>query len=178
MKSIIFIGHEASLTGAPFTQLYLIRWIKENTSYKVFLVLLNGGPLEQEFHKVADEVYIMWGDNQQNILPVRIAFKSSFLMSRRREVLLQRIKRIMEALKETLKNQIIEQLNLEDKKPSDIQDDDPLFGDGLGLDSIDALELIVLLEKHHRIKITNPEEGKKIFVSINSMADFITSEKK
>ena len=84
----------------------------------------------------------------------------------------------MEALKETLKKQIIEQLNLEDKKPSDIDDDDPLFGDGLGLDSIDALELIVLLEKHHGIKITNPEEGKKIFISINSMADFITNAKK
>ena len=84
----------------------------------------------------------------------------------------------MEALKETLKKQIIEQLNLEDKKPSDIDDDDPLFGDGLGLDSIDALELIVLLEKHHGIKITNPEEGKKIFISINSMADYIISAKK
>lgn len=84
----------------------------------------------------------------------------------------------MEALKEDLKKQIIQQLNLEDVNPSDIKDDAPLFGDGLGLDSIDALELIVLLEKYHGIRITNPEEGKKIFVSINSMADFITNEKK
>ena len=84
----------------------------------------------------------------------------------------------MEALKENLKKQIIEQLNLEDLKPEDIKDDAPLFGDGLGLDSIDALELIVLLEKYHGIQMTNPEDGKKVFVSVNSLADFITSQKK
>lgn len=83
----------------------------------------------------------------------------------------------MEALKQTLKKQIIEQLNLEDVKAEDIKDDAPLFGSGLGLDSIDALELIVLLEKHHGVKITNPEEGKKVFVSINSMAEYISSKK-
>ena len=84
----------------------------------------------------------------------------------------------MEALKENLKKQIIEQLNLEDVKPVDIKDDAPLFGDGLGLDSIDALELIVLLEKHYSIKMINPEDGKKVFTSINSMAAFIANEKK
>lgn len=84
----------------------------------------------------------------------------------------------METLKENLKKQIIEQLNLEDLKPDDIKDDAPLFGDGLGLDSIDALELIVLLEKYHGIQMTNPEDGKKVFVSVNSLADFITSQKK
>ncbi len=84
----------------------------------------------------------------------------------------------MEALKENLKKQIIEQLNLEDLKPEDIKDDAPLFGEGLGLDSIDALELIVLLEKYHGIQMTNPEDGKKVFVSVNSLADFITSQKK
>ncbi len=84
----------------------------------------------------------------------------------------------MESLKEDLKKQIINQLNLEDVKPSDINDDAPLFGDGLGLDSIDALELIVLLEKYHGIKITDPEKGKHIFVSINSMADYIVNSKK
>ena len=84
----------------------------------------------------------------------------------------------MEALKENLKKQIIEQLNLEDLKPEDIKDDAPLFGDGLGLDSIDALELIVLLEKYHGIQMTNPEDGKKVFVSVNTLADFITSHKK
>lgn len=83
----------------------------------------------------------------------------------------------MNELKENLKKQIIEQLNLEDKSPSDIKEDAPLFGDGLGLDSIDALELIVLLEKHYGLKVTNPEKGKEVFHSINSMADYITKMK-
>lgn len=83
----------------------------------------------------------------------------------------------MESLKEELKKQIIEQLNLEDKTPADIKDDAPLFGDGLGLDSIDALELIVLMDKKHNVKIVNPEEGKSIFHSINSMAEYIEKAK-
>ncbi len=83
----------------------------------------------------------------------------------------------MEALKEELKGQIIEQLNLEDFSVADISDDMSLFGDGLGLDSIDALELIVLLENNYGIKLTNPEEGKTVFVSINTMADYISKNK-
>ncbi|MDD3005821.1 phosphopantetheine-binding protein [Flavobacterium sp.] len=80
----------------------------------------------------------------------------------------------MNELKNQLKVQIIEQLNLEDLNPSDIQDDAPLFGDnGLGLDSIDALELIVLLDSSYKIKISDPSEGKEIFTSINSMAEYI-----
>jgi len=84
----------------------------------------------------------------------------------------------MEDLIEGLKAQIIEQLNLEDMSPSDIDADDQLFGDGLGLDSIDALELIVLLEKHYGIKIEDPKEGQKIFLSVRSIAEFITDYKK
>jgi len=84
----------------------------------------------------------------------------------------------MEDLKTKLKEQIIEQLNLEGYNVSDIKDDMSLFGDGLGLDSIDALELIVLLENNYNIKITNPEEGKSVFNSINSMANYITINKK
>ncbi len=72
-----------------------------------------------------------------------------------------------------LKENIIAQLNLEELEVSDIQDDEPLFGDGLGLDSIDALELIVMLEKDYGIKLTDPQQGKEIFVSINRMAEFI-----
>lgn len=80
----------------------------------------------------------------------------------------------MSELKETLKVQIIEQLNLEDLTPADIQDDAPLFGnDGLGLDSIDALEFIVLLESNYDIKIADPSEGKEIFQSVNSLAAYI-----
>lgn len=83
----------------------------------------------------------------------------------------------MSDLKEALKAQIIQQLNLEDVTPADIANDAPLFGGGLGLDSIDALELIVLLDKQHGIKLSNPEEGKAVFHSINSMAEYIQSKK-
>ena len=84
----------------------------------------------------------------------------------------------MEALKTKLKQQLIEQLNLEDYSIEDIKDDMPLFGnEGLGLDSIDALELIVLLENNYSIKLTNPEEGKIVFNSINSMATYIAKNK-
>jgi len=79
-------------------------------------------------------------------------------------------------LKYELKKQIIEELNLEDMKPEDIKDDAPLFGDGLGLDSIDALELVVLMEKYHGIKITDEEVGKRVLASINTMAEFIVEE--
>ncbi len=84
----------------------------------------------------------------------------------------------MDALIEKLKGQIIEQLNLVEVKPADIKPDAPLFGEGLGLDSIDALELIVLLEKHYGIKIQNPADGKKIFESVRTMAEFIKSNGK
>jgi len=84
----------------------------------------------------------------------------------------------MEELIQKLKVQIIEQLNLEDMEPDDIDETDPLFGNGLGLDSIDALELIVLLEKEYGIKIENPKDGQKIFYSIKSMAEFIESHKR
>ena len=74
---------------------------------------------------------------------------------------------------EELKQQIIEALNLEDITPSDIQDDAPLFGEGLGLDSIDALELFVLLDKQYGIKLKDKAEGKQVFRSVNSMAAYI-----
>jgi acyl carrier protein len=81
-------------------------------------------------------------------------------------------------LTEKLKKEIIEVLNLEDIKPEDIDTDAPLFGDGLGLDSIDALELIVLLEKNYGIKIEDPKEGRKIFTSVRTMADYILEHQK
>ena len=83
----------------------------------------------------------------------------------------------METLKHQLKAQIIEALNLEDLQPEDIQNDQPLFGEGLGLDSIDALELIVLLDKQYGIKLANPKEGKAIFQSIDSMAEYIAAHR-
>lgn len=83
----------------------------------------------------------------------------------------------MEALKQELKEKIIAVLNLEDVSVADINDTDALFGDGLGLDSIDALELIVLLDKDYGIKLTDPKEGKNIFQSIDTMAAYITAHK-
>lgn len=79
----------------------------------------------------------------------------------------------MEDLILTLKKQIIDALNLEGVTPEDIDDDAPLFGDGLGLDSIDALEIIVVLDKYYGIKLANASEGKAIFKSIGSIAEYI-----
>ncbi|MBW3522058.1 MULTISPECIES: phosphopantetheine-binding protein [unclassified Chryseobacterium] len=79
----------------------------------------------------------------------------------------------MEDLKLELKTKIIEVLNLEDVAIEEIKDTDPLFGGGLGLDSIDALELIVLLDKDYGIKLSDPKKGKEIFQSIEVMAKFI-----
>lgn len=84
----------------------------------------------------------------------------------------------MEELIAKLKQEVIAQLNLEDITPDDINEDSPLFGEGLGLDSIDALELIVLLEKNYGIKIEDPKDGKKIFYSIRTLAEYITKHKK
>lgn len=76
-----------------------------------------------------------------------------------------------------LKQEIIEVLNLEDVTPDDINSSAPLFGEGLGLDSIDALELIVLMEKNYGIKLTDPAKSRSIFASIETMAQFITENR-
>ena len=101
----------------------------------------------------------------------------------------------MEELILDLKEKIIEALNLEEMTPADIDADDALFGDGetpadidaddalfgdgegLGLDSIDALELIVLMEKEYGIKLANPAEGKEIFKSIRTIAEYVSSHR-
>ncbi len=86
------------------------------------------------------------------------------------------------ALKQQLKKQIVEFLNLASVNPEDIKDDQPLFGEarpdepvgqGLGLDSIDSIELIVLLGREYGINIQDPKEGRKILVDINTMAAYI-----
>ena len=76
-----------------------------------------------------------------------------------------------------LKQKIVEALNLEDVKPEDIDENAALFGDGLGLDSIDALELIVLLDKTYRIRLADPKEGREILRSIRTMAEYITKHR-
>jgi acyl carrier protein len=76
-------------------------------------------------------------------------------------------------VKEKLKKVIIEELNLEDISPEDIEDDAPLFGEGLGLDSLDAVEIVVLLEKFFGIEVKNLDEGREAFSSINALAAYI-----
>lgn len=83
----------------------------------------------------------------------------------------------MEQLKLQLKQQIIEALNLEEMTPEDIENSAPLFGEGLGLDSIDALELIVLLDKHYGIRLANPAEGKDIFKSVDTIAQYVADNR-
>lgn len=85
----------------------------------------------------------------------------------------------MEELIEELKKELIETLNLEDITPEDIDTEAALFGDGgLGLDSIDALEIILILERNYGIKIENPGKGKEIFYSVRTLADYITANRK
>jgi acyl carrier protein len=76
-------------------------------------------------------------------------------------------------LKQQLKKQIVEFLNLITVNPEDIKDDEPLFGEGLGLDSIDSIELIVLLGREYGINIQDPKEGRKVLVDVNTMVAYI-----
>ena len=82
----------------------------------------------------------------------------------------------MEDLIQIIKIEIIEALNLQDYSPADIDSDAPLFGSGLGLDSIDSLELMVLLERNYGIKIEDPRKGREVLESVRSMAQFIQSQ--
>ncbi len=76
---------------------------------------------------------------------------------------------------QTLKHQIVEQLNLQQVKPEEIGNEQNLFGpDGLGLDSIDALELIVLMQQKYGLKLANPADGQKIFQSVRTIAEYIS----
>lgn len=84
----------------------------------------------------------------------------------------------MEELIKELKKHIIESLNLEEMTPEDIDTDAPLFGEGLGLDSIDVLELIVMIEKYYGIRMANAAEGKKIFSNVRTMAAYIAENRK
>lgn len=82
-----------------------------------------------------------------------------------------------EVLRKEIKTHIIEELNLEDITPDDIVNEAPLFVEGLGLDSIDALELVVIMERYYGVKIPSEEVGRKVLQSINSMVDYIIEEK-
>ena len=82
-----------------------------------------------------------------------------------------------EELKLELKKHIVEYLNLLDIKPEDIKDDEPLFGPDLGLDSIDSVEMIMLLDREYGIKINNPTEGRTILVDVNTIVDYIEAKR-
>lgn len=85
----------------------------------------------------------------------------------------------MEELVLQLKEQLISELNLEEITPEEIETEAPLFGDeGLGLDSIDALEIILILERNYGIKIENPAQGKEIFYSVGTLARYIDANRK
>lgn len=85
----------------------------------------------------------------------------------------------MEELIEKLKQELIEALNLEEITPKDIDAEAPLFGDeGLGLDSIDALEIILILERNYGLRVENPQEGKHIFYSVKTLAEYIEANSK
>lgn len=79
----------------------------------------------------------------------------------------------MEELILEFKKHLIEELNLEDLSPEDIDNDAPLFGEGLGLDSIDALEILLILERKYGIKLRNSADAKAIFKSVRTIAEYI-----
>ncbi|MBK6474777.1 MAG: acyl carrier protein [Flavobacteriales bacterium] len=80
-------------------------------------------------------------------------------------------------LRQELKAQIIQHLNLEGRTVESIADDMPLFDEGLGLDSIDVLELIVLMDKHYGVRIADPKQGRDVFQSVASMAAHIEANR-
>ena len=80
---------------------------------------------------------------------------------------------------EGFKKVLIEYLNLEDMAPDDIDDNDALFGDeGLGLDSVDSIELVLAIEKEYGVKITDPKQYQTIFASIQNLLTYINENKK
>ena len=83
----------------------------------------------------------------------------------------------MKNLKKDLKEMLVKDLKLQDIHPEEIGDDDPLFEQGLGLDSLDAVELVVLINKHYDIQIQDMEEGKVAFASINALANYISQQR-
>jgi acyl carrier protein len=81
-------------------------------------------------------------------------------------------------IRKSLKEMLVKDLALEDINPEDIKDDEILFGEGLGLDSLDAVEIVVLLQRNFGIEIKDMEKGKEIFYSIDTLAKYVYENKK
>ena len=81
-------------------------------------------------------------------------------------------------LKDKPKLLLVEGLSLEDTKPEDIADDEILFGEGLGLDSLDAVEIVVMLQRNFQIKVEDLQKGSEIFRSLDSLANYVHDKMK
>lgn len=82
-----------------------------------------------------------------------------------------------DGLKRELKQYLIQDLRLEGVRPEEIADEAPLFVEGLGLDSLDAVELVVIIQKHFGVAVRDMEEAKRVFVSISALAEFIAARR-
>jgi acyl carrier protein len=84
----------------------------------------------------------------------------------------------LQKIRKDLKEMIVRDLSLDDVKPEDIKDDEVLFGEGLGLDSLDAVEIVVLLQRNYGLEVKDMDQGKEIFHSIDTIAKFVYDNKK
>jgi len=81
-------------------------------------------------------------------------------------------------IRKDLKEMLVKELSLEDIKPEDIRDDEILFGEGLGLDSLDAVEIVVLLQRNFGIEVNDMAKGREIFYSLDTLVNYIYENKK